>query len=150
MERDESGSKIALLRVEKERVKIPLNKIHQYYRDTGKSKVNPKKQRKRKRCRYERKHSGSLVHGDWHRSDESKPYTIVWMDDASRKILGYGEFENATTEHSIYTLEMAIAHASQYKIEIREVNTDRGTQFYSNRGGKSQFQKYLEERGIRL
>ena len=62
---------------------------------------------------------------------------IVWMDDASRKIFGYGEFEKATTENSIQTLEMALAHASEYKIEIREVNTDRGTQFYSNRGDKS-------------
>ena len=44
---------------------------------------------------------------------------------------------------------MAIAHASEYKIEIKEANTDRGTQFYSNRGRKSQFQMYLEERGIR-
>ena len=71
------------------------------------------------------------------------------MDDASRKILGYGEFEKATAENSIQTLEMALAHASEYKIEIKEVNTDRGTQFYSTRGRKSQFQMYLEERGIR-
>ncbi len=143
------GARLLYYELRKRGYKIPLNKIHQYYRDTGKSKANPKKQRKRKRCRYERKHSGSLVHGDWHRSDESKPYAIVWMDDASRKILGYGEFEKATTEHSIQTLEMAIAHASQYKIVIREVNTDRGTQFYSNKGGKSQFQRYLEEREIK-
>ena len=89
------------------------------------------------------------MHGDWHRSDETKPYAIVWMDDASRKILGYGEFEKATREYRIKTLEMTIAHASEYKIEIREVNTDRGTQFYSSRGGKSQFQKYWEDEGIR-
>ncbi len=31
------------------------------------------------------------------------------MDNASRKVLGYGEFEKATTEHSIKTLEMGIA-----------------------------------------
>ena len=71
------------------------------------------------------------------------------MDDASRKILGYGEFEKATAEHSIQTLEMALAHASEYKIVIRELNTDRGTQFYSNRGGKSPFQKYLKDLGTK-
>jgi len=35
------------------------------------------------RCRYEREHSGSLLHGDWHRTTENHPYAIVWLDDAS-------------------------------------------------------------------
>ena len=90
------------------------------YKETGKSRPKSKKERRRKRTRYERNNSGSLLHGDWHRSDETKPYAIVWMDDASRKILGYGEFEKATTENSIQTLEMALAHASEYKIVIKE------------------------------
>jgi len=29
------------------------------------------------------------------------------------------------------------------------VNTERGSQFYANKGGKSQFQKYLEDLGIK-
>ena len=74
---------------------------------------------------------------------------MYWLDDASRKILGYTEFESATAEHSIQTLEMAIAHAAEYKIVIRELNTDRGVEFYSNRGGKSQFQKYLKDLGTK-
>ncbi|MCD6370106.1 MAG: hypothetical protein J7L63_01220 [Thermoplasmata archaeon] len=32
-----------------------------------------------------RRYSGSLIHGDWHKSDENKPYVIVRMDDASHK-----------------------------------------------------------------
>jgi hypothetical protein len=34
---------------------------------------NPRKQQKRKRCRYEREHSGSPVHGDWHRTTAKHP-----------------------------------------------------------------------------
>ena len=36
---------------------IPQNKIHAYLLEIGFAKPNPKKQKKRKRCRYERKHS---------------------------------------------------------------------------------------------
>ena len=127
-----------------------MNKIHRYYRETGKTTPNPKKQKKRKRCRYERKHSGSLIHGDWHRTTENHPHAIVWMDDSSRKILSYGEFEHPTAENSIGTIKNAIEHGKLYNIQIRAVNTDRGSQFYSNKGGKSSFQAFLEENGIRF
>ena len=44
--------------------RIPHNKIHQYLRETGRTTPNPRKQKKRKRCRYEREHSGSKAYGD--------------------------------------------------------------------------------------
>jgi hypothetical protein len=37
---------------------------NEYLLEKGYAKPNPKKQKKRKRCRYERKHSLSLLHGD--------------------------------------------------------------------------------------
>ncbi len=46
-------------------INIPQNKIHEYLLEKGYAKPNPRKQKKRKRCRYERKHSLSLLHGDW-------------------------------------------------------------------------------------
>ena len=51
-------------------VSIPRHKIHKYLVETRRSIPNPKKQKKRRRCRYERKHSFSLAHGDWHRTTE--------------------------------------------------------------------------------
>ena len=144
------GARLLYYELRKRGHSIPLNKIHKYYRETGKTTPNPKKQKKRKRCRYERKHSGSLIHGDWHRTTENHPHAIVWMDDASRKILSYGEFEHPTAENSIRTIKNAIEHAKLYNIQIRAVNTDRGSQFYSNKGGESSFQVFLEENGIRF
>ncbi len=47
------------------------------------------------------------------------------------------------------TLQNAIDNAAQYNIMIGEVNTDRGSQLYANKGGKSQFQIYLESMGIK-
>jgi hypothetical protein len=61
----------------------------------GLARPHPKKQKKRKRCRYERKHSLSLVHADW--LDYDGVQVIAFEDDASIKILSIGEFANATT-----------------------------------------------------
>lgn len=129
---------------------IPHNKINKYLLATDRTVPNPNKQRKRKRCRYEREHSGSLVHGDWHRTTENHPYAIAWEDDASRKILAAGEFVDATSEHTIETFKEAEQNAGDYNVLIREANTDRGAQFFCNKNdGISAFEKYLESQGIR-
>jgi len=116
-------------------------------RDTGKSIPNPNKQKKRKRCRYER--PSSLVHGDFHRRTEGDPYAIVWLDDASRMILSCGEFSEATVDIAISTFREAIDTAAEYCMTISEANTDRGAQFYANRSqGPSRFEAFLEDNGI--
>jgi len=118
-------------------------------KETGKSMPNPNKQRKRKRCRYERDHSFSLVHGDFHRRTEDDPYAIVWLDDASRMILSCGEFTEATTDIAISTFREAIDTAAEYCMTISEVNTDRGTQFYASRSQEpSRFEAFLAGNGI--
>ena len=70
----------------------PKNKIYAFMKGKGWIKDEPNKQKQRKRCRYEREHSGSLVHADYHRKTENDPHCIFWLDDASRKILSGGEF----------------------------------------------------------
>ena len=64
--------------------------------------------------------------------ESSLRYNLAF-DDASRKILLGGEFDKTTAEHSIETFREAQLEALGYNVEIREVNTDRGTQFYSNK-----------------
>jgi putative transposase len=129
--------------------RIPHHKINRHLLQKKKTVPNPNKQKKRKRCRYERDHSFSLVHGDWHRTSIDHPYAIVWMDDASRYILSGGEFSEATAEHSIKTMQKAIDESQVYNTFIKDVNTDRGSQFYSNRPNSiSQFQTFLLEQGI--
>ena len=131
-------------------IAIPRHKIHRYLVEKGRSIPNPKKQRKRRRCRYERKHSFSLVHGDWHRTTEDHPHAILWQDDASRLLLAGGEFDARSGEMSIETFRQAQEVAARYSSVIREVNTDRGSEFHSNRqGSQSKFQEYLEVEGIR-
>jgi len=127
--------------------RIPKNKILDHLRRTGKSIPNPNKQKKRRRCGYEREHSFSLVHA-YHRRCENDPYAIAWLDDASRMVLSCGEFDEATTEHAIDTFDQAILKAEEYCGFIDGVNTDRGSQFYSNKNRPSRFERYLESNGI--
>ena len=141
------GARLLYYEIRRRGYKIPHNKIHSYLKETGRTVPNPKKQRKR--CRYERKHSCSLIHGDWHRRSMDDPYAIVWLDDASRFILSGDEFGKATTEYSIQTLQEARIKAREFNAVIHEVNTDRGTQFYSNKDKPSQFEQYLKKQGIR-
>ncbi|MDP6626629.1 MAG: hypothetical protein QGG50_01915 [Methanopyri archaeon] len=143
-------SRLLYLELRRRGKRVPKNKLIVYLRKTGRSKPNPKKQKKRKRCRYEREHSCSLVHGDWHRRTENDPYAIAWLDNASRKILACGEFDRATGEASITTFRSAQRAVAEYRMTIREANTDRGCQFYYNKTkGTTEFQKYLGSQTIR-
>ena len=63
------------------------------------------KQRKRKWVKYERRHSMSLWHTDWYLIEDDRwsgKWLIAYLDDASRFIVGYGIFDEATTENAIY------------------------------------------------
>ena len=113
---------------------IPHNKIHQHLLEVELARHNLKKQKKRKRCRYERKHSLSLVHADW--LDYEGTQVIAYEDDASRKILSIGEFTNATTDNAISVFKRAEDIAREYRGKITAVNTDWGTQFYASGGEK--------------
>ena len=131
---------------------IPQNKIHRHLLETGLATPNPKKQKKRKRCRYEREHSLSLVHADW--LDHNGVQVIAYEDDASRTVLSIGEFTNATSDNAIDVLKDAEAVAGGYGGSILAVNTDRGSQFYANAGKKkkkgiSSFEQYLTDRSIK-
>jgi putative transposase len=135
-------------------VHIPKMKIYWYAKEQGWVVPNPRKQRPRSYVRYERLHSGSLLHGDYHRTSDRHPHCILWEDDASRMILSGGEFPAATTEGAIATLTEALQRARAWNLEVREVNTDRGSQFFANPsslGERSEhsFGRFLESIGVR-
>lgn len=131
---------------------ISHNKIHQHLLAAGLARPNPRKQKKRKRCRYERTHSLSLLHADW--LDYDGVQVIAFEDDASRKILAIGEFAHATADNAIAVLQRAEEASTEYLSHITAVNTDQGSQFYASGGekkrqGVSRFERYLKSRGIK-
>ena len=130
-------------------VELPHNKIHIILKEAGRALPQQSKQKRRKWVRYEREHSMSLWHADWKQLPDSR-WWIAAEDDASRLIVGYGVFQEATAENTIHVLKQAIDKHGR----PRELLTDRGSQFYANEGerkekGISQFEAYLAEHGIK-
>ena len=128
--------------------------VHQILLEENMTKPDPGKNvRKRPWVRYERKHSLSAVHMDWHLSKSNGSWVCVVLDDASRMILASGEFEAATAENSIRILKEA--HLKYRHISpIREVITDHGSQFYANKRDSDgnafhPFEEFCKESGIK-
>ncbi len=135
---------------------FPKNKLHKFLLKEGISKPDKKKQKQRKYCRYQRKHSFSLGHMDWHESKAIPgKQVITWEDDASRIMLAGGEFDNATTENAKKVVIEAKHAAWEYSAFLNQLNTDRGSQFYANKKdekgnkGVAEFEEFLIKEGIK-
>lgn len=132
--------------------RIPQNKMHEYMLDKGYANPNKKKQKQRKRCRYERDHSLSLLHADW--TEHLGKQAICYQDDSSRKILSMWEGSNATAKNSIKALKMAQTELGELAQFVRAINTDRGSPFYANKKDKNnesehEYLTYLASQGIK-
>lgn|ERR1035437_378077 len=128
---------------------IPHNRIHRVMRELGVARDEPRKQQRRKWIRYERKYSNSLWHTDWTLID-GMGWLIAYLDDASRFVVAWGLFPEATSEHSVEVLKQAIEKHGK----PASILTDRGTQFYKSEteeraGGLTVFEGYLIENEIR-
>jgi putative transposase len=133
---------------------IPHNTIHRVLLDHGLANVNRNKAKRRKPwVRYEREHSLSLVHLDWHTSKCNGKKVCAVLDDSSRRILAGGEFDAETTENSISLIQEALDNFG-WLTGISQVMTDHGTQFYANKRDKngaadSRFENFLEKNKIK-
>lgn len=128
---------------------INHNKIHQILLENNMANNTEKKIRKKPWIRYEREHSLTAVHMDWMYDEKIGKHIIAALDDASRMILAYGEFESATAQNSIKILKEAQKYG-----KIKEVITDHGSQFTANKFDKkrnaySQFAEYCKEQEIK-
>jgi putative transposase len=99
--------------------------------------------RKKKWKRYERRHSLTAVHIDWHY------YKGMWVfgveDDASRKLLAMVESKNESTDKSIEGMEIALKNGL-----IKQCISDHGSTFTSNFvDAKSRFREYLISKSIK-
>jgi putative transposase len=124
---------------------IPHNRIHRILLILGFAKPKNKKDvRKIVWIRYERRHSLTAVHIDWHQRPNDGIWVFAVIDDASRKMLNLIETSNATTEASIQGMLESLKHG-----KILQCIMDHGSQFVSNIGGDSIFQEFLAKQGIK-
>jgi transposase InsO family protein len=107
---------------------IPHNAIHRVLLAHGRANVNRNKAKRRKPwVRWERDHSLTLVHLDWHDSDINGKKACAVLDDSSRRILAGGEFDEETSDNSIHLLQEALDNFG-WLTSISQVMTDHGTQ----------------------
>lgn len=123
---------------------INHHRIHRILLDLGHAKKKGKKDiRKKDWIRYERRHSLTAVHIDWHQDGQQWVFGVE--DDASRKLLALIECSSATTAKSIEGMEEALKHGT-----IRQCISDHGTQFVKTLAdGYCKFQEFLKSKGIR-
>ena len=145
-----SASLLSKMIYNEHRVKINHNKIHEILLKNNMAEKEPKRSRKRKPwIRYERQHSLTAVHMDWLYDEKIGKHIVAVIDDASRMILAYGEFEHATVENTILVLKKALQYG-----QIRQVITDRGSQFTANKfdkygNHKSKFAEFCRANNIK-
>jgi len=125
-----------------EKTHLSHYRIHKILLELGyaKKKENFQK-RKINWKRYERMHSLTAVHIDWHY--DGRVWVFAVIDDASRKMLALVECYSPTTIRSIEGMLLALKHG-----EIKQCISDRGSQFMNNMEGYSRFQEFLAEQGI--
>lgn len=132
---------------------IPHNRIHEVLLKKGLAKENKNKKKRRKAwIRYERKHSLTAVHLDWHTGKVVQKEVCVVEDDSSRYILAGGEFDSATADNSIGLMREVLDNYGWIR-KVDQVITDRGSQFYANKKDKndeseSSFELFLAEHEI--
>ena len=118
-------------------------KIHKILIELGYAEKKVKRDvRKKKWKRYERMHSLTAVHIDWHY--DGRQWIFAVIDDASRLILAEVECSSPTTKKSIEGMEMALKYG-----QIEQVISDHGSQFMNNMDGYSEFQEFLKLKGIK-
>ena len=67
-----------------------------------------------------------MWHTDYKQLDDGQ-WLIIYEDDTSRYVTGWGVFKEATAAHAIEVLDQAISNHGKPK----SVLTDHGTQFYA-------------------
>ena len=123
---------------------IGHNRIHKIMLKLGLAKKKDKRDiRKKKWIRYQRRHSLTAAHIDWHY--DGKLWAFGVEDDASRKILALEECNSPTTEKSIEGMAEALEYGP-----IKQCISDHGSQFTANiTDGNSKFKAFLKSEGIK-
>ena len=114
------------------KVRISHNRIHMYLKSQGLAQENQKKQKRRKWVRYEREHSLSAGHTDWHEVDGTDIKVCVILDDASRMVLAGGEFSTINTENSKLVIDQLV-EKYWWLCPMRELILDHGSEFGAHR-----------------
>ena len=116
----------------KQGLKASHNKIHSFMREEKFAKREPKKSKRRKWVRYERRKANSLWHTDFTMLEGKQ--LILFEDDATRFIVGYGLFDHATAENALQVYAVA---TGKYGVP-RQLLSDNGSHFCNTHDKKNE------------
>ena len=103
-------------------IPIPHDVVHKIILCDGYAREEQNKKKQRKYVRYERKHRNTLWHTDYTLLSDGR-WLIVYEDDSSRFVTGWGIFDHATSANAIQVFKEACKqHGTPYS-----VLTDHGT-----------------------
>jgi len=120
------------------------NTVYRILKQAGLNKPLEKPRRTVGKTRFERSLPNQLWQADWKLTRDDL-WMITFMDDCSRFIPASRVYENATTGNSLQVIRQALKTYGTPE----QVLTDQGVQFHTwQEGGKTQFTKYLERKGI--
>jgi len=127
-------------------VSISHNRIHRYLMGRGLARTEASKRKQRKWVRYERAHSMSAGHIDWHEGVNGLMLCAV-LDDSSRKILAAGEYATINTKNSIEVVDHVVQEFWPI-CPLRELIMDHGSEFGAHRREEngewdSEFKQYI-------
>lgn len=126
------------------KVHVPHNRIYQLFVNRGINEAIEKPRKTWGKKRWERKHSMSLLQGDWKDVRVGSPM-LTFIDDHSRFILGSRRFSEATAENTVKMLEGV---CKKYGFP-EQVLTDNGVQFVNNKSEfPSDFTQFCVDNGI--
>jgi putative transposase len=118
-------------------------KLHKILLELGYAKKKQNRDKRKKDWkRYERMHSLTAVHIDWHYNGRVWIFAVI--DDSSRMMLVLIECSSPTTKMSIEGMRNALEFG-----KIAQCISDHGSQFMSNVEGYSEFQEFLKRVGIK-
>jgi len=123
---------------------IGHNRIHQILVYLGYAKKKDIRDIRKRNWRfYERRHSLTAVHIDWHYFKGTWVFGVE--DDASRKLLALIEDKKESLDNSIKGMEEALKHGP-----IKQCISDHGSTFTTNFiDAESRFRDYLKSKGIK-
>lgn len=151
--KNKCGARKLHIILKQEGFSVSLRKISQVLVMEGIQKLCVARRKPRKYKRYEWPIPNLMWHTDWHVIKSTKlkgKRFLSYLDDCSRRIMGYGVYDNETTENALYVLYTAI---SENNVVPFTLNSDRGSQFIASKFDKKgkanhAFQQALEELGI--
>ncbi len=101
--------------------------------------------RKKPWIRYERGYSLSAGHMDWYQHRDGR-WVCVVLDDASRKILSWGEYNNRSADAAVELVQEVLDKYGHIR-RLREVITDHGSVVLREQEGQG-WKRQASVRGV--